>query len=98
MDWVRIGELLKQYGPLVGLLLVIVLYQSFQINRLLDRLRSVQDDEIKRLADVQDRLLTALIGPQSSSATAPDVKKLADGNRQPTDKNEGNAGKGTTSA
>jgi hypothetical protein len=80
--------LLQKYGPLVGLFLVMILAQAWWINRLLERNSVIYDAEIKRLADVQERLLTHIIGPQPSSTSAPTIQDLKSGVKQLGDKSE----------
>lgn len=82
MDWAQWLLLLKQYGPLVGLFLGLVILQSIWINKLLDRNSSIYDAEIRRLAEVQERLLTHILGTQPSSASAPTIQALKDGVKQ----------------
>ena len=79
MQWMEWVMLLEKYGPLVGLFLVMILAQAWWINRLLDRNAEIYDGEIKRMAEVQDRLLTHIIGPQPSSTSAPTIRDLKDG-------------------
>lgn len=79
MDFTAWWTLLKQYGPIIGLSIGFILWQAHQINKLLDRNSAIYESEIKRLAHVQERLLTHLLGPQPSSASAPTVKELKDG-------------------
>ena len=52
--------------------------QAYWINKLLDRNAQIYDKEIKRLADVQERLLTHILGSQPSSTVAPTIKELRD--------------------
>lgn len=78
-DGVDLGTwltLLKQYGPLLGFFLAFIIWQSRQINKLLDRNTAVYDSEIKRLAEVQERLLTHILGAQPSSEEAPSITAL----------------------
>jgi hypothetical protein len=79
LDITRWLELLKQYGPLLGLLLGFIVWQAHQINRLLDRNSSIYEGEIKRLAEVQNRLLAHILGPQPSSTESPTIKQLEEG-------------------
>jgi hypothetical protein len=88
MQWEQWVMLLEKYGPLVGLFLIMILAQAWWINRLLDRNSAIYDAEIKRLADIQDRLLTHIIGPQLSSTSSPTVKELKDGIKILKDKSE----------
>lgn len=79
LDITRWLELLKQYGPLLGLFLGLIVWQAHQINRLLDRNSSIYEEEIKRLAEVQNRLLAHVLGPQASSSESPTIKQLEEG-------------------
>jgi hypothetical protein len=88
MQWEQWVMLLQKYGPLVGLFLVMILAQAWWINRLLERNSVIYDAEIKRLADVQERLLTHIIGPQPSSTSAPTIQDLKSGVKQLGDKSE----------
>jgi hypothetical protein len=65
-----------------------ILAQAWWINRLLERNSVIYDAEIKRLADVQERLLTHIIGPQPSSTSAPTIQDLKSGVKQLGDKSE----------
>jgi hypothetical protein len=94
LDITRWLALLQQYGPLTGLLLAFIIWQSLQINRLLDRNSSIYEGEIKRLAEVQNRLLSHVLGPQPSSSESPTIKQMEDGakrmgNQQNTDRKKG---------
>lgn len=68
--------MLKQYGPVVGILLAYVLWQSRKIDQLLDKNSAIYDAEIARMSQVQDRLLTKLIGAPGTSASSPTVDQL----------------------
>ena len=57
-------QLLKQHGPLVGLFIAFIIWQSRKIDQLLERNSKIYDGEIARLAHVQDVLLTKLLGLQ----------------------------------
>lgn len=88
MDWAQWVLLLKQHGPLVGLFLGLVILQSVWINRLLDRNSSIYDAEIKRLAEVQEKLLSHILGTQQSSISVPTIQALKDGVKQLGDKTD----------
>jgi len=83
--------LLKQYGFPVGLLMAFIIWQARRIDNLLDRNTSIYEGEIKRLAEVQDLLLTHALGPQPSSTKLPTVKEIQEGIKQ---KAEGNKKEG----
>lgn len=88
MDWNYWAMLLKQYGPITGLFVGLIIWQTIQIDRLLKRNSDIYDAEIKRLAEVQKQLLAHILGPQSSSATSPTIKQLQEG------ASKGDGGKG----
>ena len=69
-------ELIQQYGPLVGLLLVFIYWQARRIERLLDKNAKIYEAEIERMAKVQNRFLNQLLGPQPSSAGAPSIEAI----------------------
>lgn len=76
MDWGQLLNLLKQYGPTVGILLLIIYSQWRHIDKLLERNAAIYEAHIKALYETQDRLLTQLIGPRTSSQTLPTMKEL----------------------
>jgi len=76
MDFEAWKALLKEYGPLVGPLVALVAWQAFQIRKLIEWNSRRHDEEVARMARVQDRLLTHLIGPQPTSADSPSIKDL----------------------
>lgn len=90
MDITHWLTLLQQYGPLVGLLLAFIIWQSHQIKSLLDKNSAIYDGEIKRLSEVQNRLLAHILGPQPSSTESPTIKQLEEGAKQ-MEKNDRNA-------
>jgi hypothetical protein len=92
VEWTTWVSLLKQYGPIVGLFVGFIIWQTTQINKLLDRNAAIYESEVKRLADVQTMLLTHLLGPQPSSTTSPTIKQLKNGTAL---KPEGEKGGGT---
>lgn len=83
MDWSEWLAVLKQYGPITGLFVGLFIWQTIQINRLLERNSSIYDAEIKRLADVQTQLLAHILGPQPSSTASPTIKQLQDSASKP---------------
>jgi len=82
VDWSKWLQLIQEYGPLVGLFVGFIIWQTFQINRLLERNSAIYDAEIKRLAEVQSWLLSHVLGPQPSSFAAPSVRQLKDDAKQ----------------
>lgn len=76
LNWPELLQILKQYGPVVGLLLFLIFWQWRLIAGLLNRNAQVYEGHIKQLAQTQERLLTKLIGPQPSSVDAPTVKQI----------------------
>ncbi len=76
--WSQIIQALKQYGPIIALFVLFIAWQARKIDQLLDRNSSIYDAEIKRLAEVQERLLTKILGPQPSSSTAPTIQEVRD--------------------
>jgi hypothetical protein len=79
VEWTSWIALLKQYGPLGGLFIGYVIWQTVQINKLLDRNSAIYEGEIARLATVQQQLLTHILGPQPSSTALPNIKDLQGG-------------------
>jgi hypothetical protein len=87
MDLSQLLQLLKQYGPVVGLLLLHVWWLTRRIDSLLERNTKIYDSHIQHLWETQQRLLTAVLGPQVSSGQSPTVdelkkKALTEGNEQ----------------
>ena len=76
MSWTELLTVLKQYGPVVGILLAYVWWQSKKIDQLLDKNAAIYEAEINRMGQVQERLLTKLIGEPTSSATVPTVDQM----------------------
>lgn len=76
MELTQFLALLKQYGPLLGLFLFYVYWSSKRIDSLLERNSKIYDDHIQHLWETQNQLLTALLGAQGSSQTAPTVDDL----------------------
>lgn len=83
-------DLIKHYGPLAGLFLVVLVWQMRKIDQLLDRNSSIYESEIRRLAEVQEKLLERLLGPQPSSSGAPTVRDV----RKTSERIKGNGEKG----
>ena len=76
LAWSEVLSVLKQYGPVVGILLAYVLWQSRKIDQLLDKNSAIYEGEIQRMSEVQDRLLTKLIGAPGTSTSSPTVDQL----------------------
>lgn len=74
----QVWQLLKQYGPVVALLLLLIYWMARRIDNLLDRNTQIYDAHIKQLSDTQKWLLTKLIGPQPSSADSPTIQQLTE--------------------
>ena len=79
MDWAQLLTLLKQYGPVVAVLLFIVYFQTRQIDKLLSKNAEIYEGHIQHLWETQQRLLTRILGPQESSQTAPTMDDLKKG-------------------
>jgi hypothetical protein len=75
-NWVQLWTIVKQYGPAVGLLLVLIFWLARRIDKLLDRNAQIYESHIAQLTQTQSWLLTKLIGPQPSSSDAPTIKQL----------------------
>lgn len=83
MDFAHWFQLLKQYGPVVGLLLAFVIWQAWQIHSLLEKNAAIYEAEIARMAKVQDQLLERLLGVvQPSSVKSPSVNELKENVKQ----------------
>lgn len=76
MEIARWIELLKQYGPLIGLFVAFIIWQSHEIHGLLDKNSAIYEAEIKRMAEVQDRLLTKFLGIQPSSSESRSIQEM----------------------
>jgi hypothetical protein len=76
VTWPELLAVLKQYGPVVGILLAYVWWQSRKIDQLLDKNASIYEAEIVRMSQVQDRLLSHLIGVPTSSTSSPTAEQL----------------------
>lgn len=83
MNWPELLSVLKQYGPVVGILLAYVWWQSRKIDQLLDKNAAIYEAEIQRMSQVQDRLLNKLMGDPGSSALSPTVDQLKLGLKAP---------------
>lgn len=77
IEWSSYLNLVKQYGPVIAALLVLIWWQWRQIEKLLERNAAIYESHIKSLYETQGRLLDKLIGPQPSSQSAPTIKDLA---------------------
>lgn len=76
MNWPELLSVLKQYGPVVGILLAYVWWQSKKIDQLLDKNAAIYEAEIQRMSQVQDRLLNKLMGDPGTSSLSPTVDQL----------------------
>lgn len=83
LEWPQWLAILKQYGPVVGLLLAFIFWQARWINTLLDRHEKAYTGEIDRMHQQMNRLLTHVLGPQPSSGNTPTVQELVEGADQP---------------
>lgn len=69
-------KLLQEYGPLIGPLLGLVIWQAYQIRKLIEWNSRRHDEEIERMAEVQNRFLTHILGPQATSSDSPTLDEL----------------------
>ncbi|MDZ7780349.1 MAG: hypothetical protein U5R14_10520 [Gemmatimonadota bacterium] len=69
-------EILKDYGPVVGILLGFIWWQSRWISKLLDRHEKAYVGEIERMSKVHDKLLAHVLGEQPSSTAVPAIDQL----------------------
>ncbi len=76
MDWAQLLTLLKQYGPVVAVLLFIIYWQTRQIDKLLAKNAEIYESHIQHLWETQQRLLIRILGPQPSSQAAPTIDQL----------------------
>lgn len=76
IDWAAFLNLIKQYGPTVAALSIIIWWQWRKIDQLLERNSAIYETHIKALYETQNRLLDNLIGPQPSSQSLPTMKEL----------------------
>ena len=74
--WLQVWETVKQYGPVVGLLLALIIWLSWRLDKVMDRNAQVYESHIRQLSETQNWLLTKLIGPQPSSAGQPTIGQL----------------------
>lgn len=81
----EILDLLREYGPLVGILLGFIWWQARWINRLLDRHERAYTGEIERMHEREKVLLGRLLGEQPSSQKLPNVSVSTDNVNAPTD-------------
>jgi hypothetical protein len=95
VDWPAFINVIKQYGPTVGALLIIIYWQWRQIDKLLERNSTIYENHIKALYEAQNRLLDKLIGPQPSSQSSPTIKELkaTSGSEEATKEKPGVGGK-----
>lgn len=70
------ADLVKQYGPVVSILFILIFWMARRIDGLLDRNATIYEEHVKQLTETQKWLLTRLIGPQPSSTEAPTTKDL----------------------
>jgi hypothetical protein len=87
--WLQVWQLLKQYGPVVALLLLLIYWSWRRIDKLLDRNAEIYETHIKQLYETQKWLMTKLIGPQPSSTDLPTIEKLKETAKQAEEKKEG---------
>lgn len=66
-------EIVKQYGPIVGLFLAFIWWQSRQISDLIDELKDSYQGEIDRMHEREHRFLDYFLGPQASSDDMPEL-------------------------
>ena len=76
MEYAQLLQLLKQYGPVVGLLLLHVWWLTRRIDALLDRNSKIYEGHIEHLWKTQERLMTSILGSQPSSEAAPTIEQL----------------------
>jgi hypothetical protein len=79
MDLPQFLLLLKQYGPLVAILIFFLYWFTRRIDGLLDRNAQIYEGHIQHLWETQQRLLVALLGAQDSSQSSPTVDDLKKG-------------------
>jgi hypothetical protein len=76
LDWTAFVNLIKQYGPTIAALFVVIWWQWRHIDKLLERNAAIYESHIKSLYETQTRLLDKLLGPQPSSQTLPTMEQL----------------------
>jgi hypothetical protein len=78
LKWSSLLELIKSVGPTAAAALTIIWYQARKIDQLLDRNSTIFEAEIARMAELQNRLLSKILGDQPSSLAAPTVQQMKD--------------------
>ena len=76
LDWSTWWEILKEYGPILGLFIAFIIWQSRKIDQLLDRHEKAYSGEISRMDAHLKRLLDHILGPQPSSTEMPTIPEL----------------------
>lgn len=76
LDWSTWWEILKEYGPILGLFIAFIIWQSKKIDQLLDRHEKAYSGEITRMDAHLTRLLNHILGPQPSSTEMPTIPEL----------------------
>lgn len=76
MDLAQFLLILKQYGPLVAVLLFLLYWFTKRIDSLLDRNAAIYEDHIKHLWETQQQLMATILGKQDSSQAAPSVNDM----------------------
>lgn len=76
MDWSGFLAIVKTSGPTIAVLLGIIWLQWRHIDRLLQRNADIYESHLKSLYETQDRLLTQILGPRTSSQEMPTMKQL----------------------
>lgn len=89
INWVQLWQILRQYGPVVALLPILIYWQSRRIDKLLDRNTEIYESHIKQLYETQKTLLTKLIGSQPSSDDEPTMQQLKETVKQADGKEDG---------
>ncbi len=99
VEWSLWLEIIKQYGPIVGLFLGLIFWQTRWINRLLRENRDAYLGEISRMHEREKMLLARLLGPQPSSLEQPRISEVMaeveqrtiEGRTEPDDDGEGDS-------
>jgi hypothetical protein len=81
-------DLVKEYGPIVGVLLVFIGWQAHWINKLLDRHEKAYSGEIERMHEREKLLLGKLLGEQPTSQDIPDIEHILSRHRELKEGNE----------
>jgi hypothetical protein len=76
MDLPQFLLLLKQYGPLLTLVIFFLYWFTRRIDGLLDRNAQIYEAHIQHLWETQQKLLQTVLGEQQSSGMAPTVDQL----------------------